>query len=384
MPESFLPSVAPTQAYALYIHWPFCASKCPYCDFNSHVRKSYDEKAWTDAIIAEINQAFITFSPKEISSIFFGGGTPSLMAVESVEAILLAIDRAYPLSTIPEITLEANPGSVENAKLKGFRKAGVNRLSIGVQSFDQKRLAFLGRKHSVIEARQALELAYKTFGRVSFDLIYATPQQDLKAWEAELTSALSIYDPDHLSLYQLTIEPNTVFQERVARGDFMVPNDDLAARFYQLTADIVADKGLKAYEVSNYARLGQECLHNLSYWCYQPYIGIGPGAHGRPGIDGQTFATTQTKVPEKWLKAEQGKRYLEYHALTHEQQQRESLIMGLRSTRGVVWPYTEMNRVHQLVNHKLLMLDNQNQKILLKPTDKGLLMVEGMLNYLLN
>ena len=316
---------------ALYLHWPFCASKCPYCDFNSHVRNSIDIDQWRTAFFTELRRHRDLVGPRHISSIFFGGGTPSLMPPALVADILNEIHKLWTVPESIEITLEANPNSVEVDNFKALALAGINRVSIGIQSLRQEDLTFLGRLHSVDEGRRAIETAITCFERVSFDLIYARPNQTLDTWHAELTDALS-YGTEHLSLYQLTIEPGTAFATRHARGDFILPNDDLAADLYDMTTDMCRDRGLLGYEVSNYAKPGCESQHNLAYWRYQDYAGIGPGAHGRLTLNGQGHATKQFRAPETWLKncLEKDSGFDEDLILKADEQASEMLLMGLR------------------------------------------------------
>ncbi|MBX3486963.1 MAG: coproporphyrinogen III oxidase [Candidatus Paracaedibacteraceae bacterium] len=319
---------------ALYLHWPFCASKCPYCDFNSHVRNSIDVDAWRAAFIKELKRHRLLTGERQISSIFFGGGTPSLMPPALVQDILSEIDRLWNIPTNIEITLEANPNSVEVDNFKTLAQAGINRVSLGIQSLNPDDLKFLGRLHSVDEGRRAIETAQNCFKRVSFDLIYARPHQTLAQWESELRDALQ-YGTEHLSLYQLTIEPGTAFATRHARGDFTLPNEDLAADLYEMTTDLCAERGLIGYEVSNYAKLGCESQHNLAYWLYQDYAGIGPGAHGRLTLNGQGHATKQYRAPETWLSncLEHDNGFDEDTILTPQEQASEMLLMGLRLNR---------------------------------------------------
>ncbi len=319
---------------ALYLHWPFCASKCPYCDFNSHVRNSIDVDTWRAAFIKELRRHRLLTGERQISSIFFGGGTPSLMPPALVQDILSEIDRLWNIPTNIEITLEANPNSVEVDNFKTLAQAGINRVSLGIQSLNPDDLKFLGRLHSVDEGRRAIETAQNCFKRVSFDLIYARPHQTLAQWESELRDALQ-YGTEHLSLYQLTIEPGTAFATRHARGDFTLPNEDLAADLYEMTTDLCAERGLIGYEVSNYAKPGCESQHNLAYWLYQDYAGIGPGAHGRLTLNGHGHATKQYRAPETWLSncLEHDNGFDEDTLLIPQEQASEMLLMGLRLNR---------------------------------------------------
>ncbi|MDE0944140.1 MAG: radical SAM family heme chaperone HemW [Alphaproteobacteria bacterium] len=312
--------------FAIYLHWPFCLAKCPYCDFNSHVRDNVDQDAWRVALVGELDRAAARLPGRSVSSIFFGGGTPSLMPPETVGAVLDTIAGHWAMDDDVEITLEANPTSVEAARFKGYRAAGVNRLSLGVQALNDQDLRRLGRNHSAGEALAALELARQTFNRCNFDLIYARPDQGVADWRAELTQALS-FAPSHLSMYQLTIEKGTAFDGTVQAAD-----SDLAADLYELTQSMCQDAGLPAYEISNHAAPGQESRHNLAYWRYGEYLGIGPGAHGRLLIDGQRLATSQRTSPEKWLVGEGREKET---ALSLEDRGVEMLMMGMRLTDGV-------------------------------------------------
>ncbi|WP_439580241.1 radical SAM family heme chaperone HemW [Elioraea sp.] len=325
-----------TDPIALYIHWPFCASRCPYCDFNSHVREQIDEARFRAALLADLAWEAARLGPRSLASIFFGGGTPSLMSPDTVGRLIAAARRAFPPSTPPEITLEANPTSVEAAKLAGFRDAGVNRISMGIQSLDDAALAFLGRRHSAAQALAALETARALFPRASFDLIYARPGQTAAAWRAELRHALA-FGLDHLSLYQLTIEPGTPFARLHARGELALPDDALQAALYEATEEEAARAGLVPYEVSNYAAPGAESRHNLAYWRYDDYAGVGPGAHGRVPTRGVPSATVRVRAPEAWASAVErwGHGVREEQALAPETRAREALLMGLRLAEGV-------------------------------------------------
>jgi putative oxygen-independent coproporphyrinogen III oxidase len=321
---------------ALYIHWPFCLAKCPYCDFNSHVRDRIPQARFAAALRRELAWEAARLGRRRLGSIFFGGGTPSLMAPETVVDLIADATRLFdPLPGL-EITLEANPTSVESERLAAFRAAGVNRVSLGVQSLDPAALATLGRQHSVTQAIAALELARETFPRVSFDLIYARPGQALPAWRAELRQALALA-ADHLSLYQLTIEPGTAFATRHARGEIVLPDGDDAAALYNATAEEAARFGLAPYEVSNYAAPGAESRHNLAYWRYADYAGIGPGAHGRISLDGELFATRRHRAPEVWAERVErdGHGATEQTVLPPADRAREMLLMGLRLAEGI-------------------------------------------------
>ncbi len=326
---------------ALYIHWPFCLSKCPYCDFNSHVRKSIDEQAWEKGLIFELQRyAQLLESwqqPRQLTSIFFGGGTPSLMQPKTVERIIQTAIQLWSTPNSLEITLEANPNSVEVNSFQALNQAGVNRISIGIQALNDKDLKGLGRQHSVQEGITAIETACQTFKRVSFDLIYARPGQTVEQWQQELLYALS-FNTEHLSLYQLTIEPGTAFATQYERGELILPANDTSADLYELTQSIIENHGLPSYEISNHAKPGAECQHNMAYWRYQDYIGIGPGAHSRLSQSCvQKIATRQKKSPEAWLKSieNEGHGDAEVVGLTLEQQFREQLLMGLRLKQGI-------------------------------------------------
>lgn len=319
---------------ALYIHWPFCVSKCPYCDFNSHVRKSIDETQWQESFVRELKRHRDLTGPRQLTSIFFGGGTPSLMDPRTVELILNTAANLWTFTPNMEITLEANPNSVEVSKFEALSQSGVNRVSIGIQSLITDDLKFLGRLHSVDEGLRAIETAQKCFDRVSFDLIYARPNQTPVTWTEELTRALA-FGTEHLSLYQLTIEQGTAFANQHARGDFILPDEDDSAELYQLTAQLCESKGLMDYEISNYARPRCESQHNLTYWRYGDYMGVGPGAHGRLTLmdsEGtpQRFATRQYKAPETWLTKGELSATEESALLDTDQQVDEMLLMGLR------------------------------------------------------
>lgn len=325
-----------TAGFGVYVHWPFCAAKCPYCDFNSHVRQAVDQAAWAKAFVAEIESTAARTPNRTVDTIFFGGGTPSLMLPETVDTILQAIAQNWTLSPNAEITLEANPTSVEAGRFRGFAEAGVNRISMGIQAMNDTDLRALGRMHSVAEARQAFDIAKKNFNNVSFDLIYARQNQTLDDWRVELTQAIDMA-VDHLSLYQLTIEQGTRFGDLFARNRLRgLPNDDLSADLYDLTQDICGQKGLNAYEVSNHARAGSECKHNLIYWRYGDYAGIGPGAHGRLTLDGHRVATDTPLQPEGWLTAVQteGSASRDAESISATDQAAEYVMMSLRLAEG--------------------------------------------------
>ncbi|WP_221792428.1 radical SAM family heme chaperone HemW [Aquisediminimonas sediminicola] len=340
----------------LYIHWPFCVSKCPYCDFNSHVRDEVDHAAWRETLLADLRHEAALTPGHELTSIFFGGGTPSLMPPATVAALIDAATGYWPVADDLEITLEANPSSVEAGRFADLAKAGVNRLSLGLQSLDDDALRFLGRAHGVAEGLAALDVAQGQFDRVTFDLIYALPDQDLAAWEAMLHRALG-FGTTHLSLYQLTIEPGTRFATMVQQGGLLPKDADEAADFFELTQAMTADAGLPMYEVSNHAAKGQESRHNLVYWRYQDYAGIGPGAHGRRG----GMATMRHKKPENWMAAlarnEHGCQ--EETVLSLRDRAAERLLMGLRLVEGLAIPdwqaaYIDWDRVDRLVIQGLM------------------------------
>lgn len=359
---------------SLYIHWPFCLSKCPYCDFNSHVRETYAEVEWQNALCEELRRIHALIGPRQLTTIFFGGGTPSLMQPKTVEALINQATKLWQTASNLEITLEANPNSVEIEKFQQLASAGVNRISIGVQSLRSERLRSLGRKHSVEEAVRAIKTAQSTFERVSFDLIYATPNQTLAEWEKELEEALQ-FCTEHLSLYQLTIEPNTAFERLYTLGELILPVDDLAADMYEFTNTKCVAYGLQAYEVSNYAKSGAECRHNLTYWRYGEYIGAGPGAHGRLIVDGKRFATKQYRTPERWLK--ELVRDEECIELSEAEQEQERVLMGLRTTQGIAWDKPITSKIQTLINEDFLV----NAEGRLIATPKGRLALQAVLSY---
>jgi len=331
------PDASDVRDFGVYIHWPFCLSKCPYCDFNSHVRHgAVDEAGFVRAFASEIAATAARVGKRTVSTIFFGGGTPSLMAPQTVGAILEAVARSWTIAHHAEITLEANPTSVEATRFSGFRDAGVNRVSIGLQALDDAALRALGRLHSAREALDAVAVARAVFDRYSFDLIYARPGQTPDAWASELTCALA-QAGEHLSLYQLTIEHGTPFYELHAAGKLLTPDEDTARALYDVTQAICAEAGLPAYEVSNHARAEGECRHNLIYWRGHEYAGIGPGAHGRLGIDGARHAIATEKLPQPWLARvrTRGHGIVSDEVLTREEVADEFLLMGLRLVEGV-------------------------------------------------
>ncbi len=314
----------------VYIHWPFCASKCPYCDFNSHVRGSFDQNEWVNAYIKSLEHYASILPDKQVVSIFFGGGTPSLMTSQSVADIIDAVQRLWSISNDLEVTLEANPTSVEMEKFKSFKDAGVNRISLGVQALNDDDLKFLGRGHNVTDALNAIDIAASVFDRYSFDLIYARPKQNIKYWGQELEKAIK-YSSGHLSLYQLTIERGTPFYKQHKQGEFSIPDEVKGADFYHITQDIMEGAGLPAYEVSNHAAIGQECRHNLIYWNMADYIGVGAGAHGRFVVGEHKYSSKEQHIPNRWIKGSNH----DLEKLTYEDRFFESIMMGLRLYQGI-------------------------------------------------
>jgi putative oxygen-independent coproporphyrinogen III oxidase len=324
-------------SFGVYIHWPFCAAKCPYCDFNSHVRTAIDEDGWVDGILSELEWTARNQTNRPIvETIFFGGGTPSLMSGNSVGRILQKIAALWPMANDPEITLEANPASADAARFADYRAAGVNRVSLGIQALNDPDLKKLGRLHDVAEAKAALTMAMGVFERVSLDLIYARPDQTDAQWRAELKQALA-FGTDHLSLYQLTIEPETPYALLHRNGQLQIPGEDLAAGLYETTQELTDAAGLPAYEISNHARPGQESRHNLIYWRYGDYAGAGPGAHGRLDLNGRRTATAAIKLPERWRDtvAKGGHGFAEVTAVGDDEAAREHLLMNLRLAEGI-------------------------------------------------
>ncbi len=323
--------------FGLYVHWPFCQAKCPYCDFNSHVAQTVDQDRWRRAYVSEIGRIGAETKGRVLRSIFFGGGTPSLMAPSTVAAIVQAAGAEWAFANDVEVTLEANPTSVEAGRFAAYHDAGVNRISLGIQALNDKDLRSLGRMHTADEAFEAFDVARNQFERISFDLIYARQNQTLADWQSELDQALAMA-VDHLSLYQLTIEPGTVFGTRHALGKLRgLPDEDLAADMYEQTQEIAHKRGFAAYEVSNHAKSGQESRHNLIYWRSGDYVGIGPGAHGRLTLAGQRYATETPLAPGDWLDrvGRTGNGESSRQALTADEQRTEYLLMGLRLTEGV-------------------------------------------------
>lgn len=367
---------------ALYVHWPFCVSKCPYCDFNSHVRASVDQAMWCDALLRDLEHEVAALPGRRLRSVFFGGGTPSLMPPETVATILDSAATAWPTASDIEVTLEANPSSVEAARFADLARAGVNRVSLGLQSLDDAALGFLGRAHDATEGLRALEVAQAVFPRVSFDLIYALPGQRQDVWEAELARALS-FGTEHLSLYQLTIEPGTRFATDAAAGRLAIPDGDTAADLFEVTRAMTAAAGLPAYETSNHARPGAESRHNLAYWRYHDYAGIGPGAHGRR--DG--IATLRRKKPENWLAAvtRNGHGIEREELLDPHTRAVEALLMGLRLSEGVDLdrigalaggePPVDAAAIARMERQGMLLLDGSRLRV----TEAGALLLDGIL-----
>jgi putative oxygen-independent coproporphyrinogen III oxidase len=328
------------RGFGIYVHWPFCKAKCPYCDFNSHVRAAIDEAAWRQSYLRELAHFAALTPDRSVSSIFFGGGTPSLMDPATAQAVIDAVARHWHVADDIEVTLEANPTSVEAGKLSDFRQTGINRVSLGIQALDDRELKFLGRQHNAGEALAALDLAANTFDRFTFDLIYARPGQTPAAWREELIRALG-FAADHISLYQLTIETGTVFEQAYARGDFQLPDEETQSALFEMTQEILGGAGMPAYEISNHARPGSESRHNLVYWRYGDYIGLGPGAHGRLTLemngDGRKIATRQHRAPERWLEmvAAQGHATRQQDEIARDARLAEMVMMGLRLAEGI-------------------------------------------------
>ncbi len=366
----------PNDTLALYVHWPFCVSKCPYCDFNSHVRASVDQQAWREALLKDLAYEAGQLPGQRLGSIFFGGGTPSLMPPETVAAIIAAAAGHWPFAPGIEITLEANPSSVEAARFADLAAAGVNRVSLGLQSLDDAALRFLGRAHDAAEGMAALETAQQVFGRVSFDLIYALPGQSEQAWQAELARALS-FGTGHLSLYQLTLEPGTRFAALAAKGDLPQPDPDHGAALYELTQAMTEAAGLPAYEISNHARACEESRHNLAYWRYLSYAGVGPGAHGRRG----GLATQRHKKPENWLAAlaRNGHGIREESPIPPRDAALERLLMGLRLREGLplegVAEILDMRAAERLAAQGLVALEGDG----LRASPAGMLLLDAIL-----
>ncbi|SPF79051.1 Oxygen-independent coproporphyrinogen-III oxidase-like protein YqeR [Aliiroseovarius pelagivivens] len=374
--------------FGLYVHWPFCASKCPYCDFNSHVATTIDQSAWLEAYLAELRRVGAETEGRVLDSIYFGGGTPSLMAPETVAAIIDEAKQHWTFANDIEITLEANPSSIEAQNFAGYRDGGVNRVSMGIQALNNDDLRKLGRLHSVDEAKQALTLAKSLFSRVNFDLIYARQDQSIEAWDEELREALS-FEPSHLSMYQLTIEPGTAFGARHEAGKLLgLPLDEQATEMFFLTQRITRDAGIPAYEVSNHARPGDESRHNLIYWRSGDWLGIGPGAHGRITLNGTRYATETALAPNEWLKTvSQGSGESLRDVIPADEWAAEFLLMGLRTAEGI--DLARLNKIHEnpinvnkfkdLIELDLIDLDGNT----LRATENGRPVLNGILRELL-
>lgn len=378
---------------ALYIHWPFCESKCPYCDFNSHVRESIDQNDWQEAFKAQIFSYAALLGNIPISSLFFGGGTPSLMSPELVYSIIHSLKEAFPsFNGSTEITLEANPGSVEAKKFAAFAEAGINRVSLGIQALNDTDLQFLGRKHSLKEAYTAIDIASTTFKRFSIDLIYARPGQTLLAWKKELKEALGLIR-DHISLYQLTIEKGTPFFQAEKQRDFILPSEQECAELFEITQEMTTLAGLPAYEISNHATPGQESQHNLSYWHYDDYLGIGPGAHSRITLQGKKHALMMYHRPEVWLEmVKKGASPVQQSTpLTLKEMIEEYLLMGLRLEHGinkaaffqktgkVLTEIIPLNCIEPLLKEELLIVTNTHLKV----TPQGKLVLNQITKFLI-
>jgi len=366
---------------ALYVHYPFCLKKCPYCDFNSHVRDRLPNN-YLDVYKKELDFWSVNVS-SNISSVFFGGGTPSLMSTKLVEGIIDYVDKLYGLEKDCEITLEANPTSSEASKFKDFRNAGVNRLSIGIQSLNDSDLKFLGREHSAQEAIETIQIAQKNFDNYSFDLIYCLPKQSIKAWQLELREALNLAGK-HLSLYQLTIELGTKFWHLNNSKKIIMPDNDTQADFYEKTTELCSNQGFEIYEISNYAQKGFQSKHNLAYWRYQDYLGIGAGAHSRVELDDKRYAVKNYNSPEKWTKSvmNEGQAIEVKQELTQSQQDKEKIIMGLRLKEGVevINNVRIDKKIATLLNGNLIEVDNN----FIKTTDKGRMVTENIVAFLLS
>lgn len=376
----------------VYIHWPFCLSKCPYCDFNVYLKQTHEEGQWLDAYLTSIKTHQKLMPSAEVVSIYFGGGTPSLMKPSEVEAIINEIYKGWSVTHDVEITLEANPTSTEIDKFTAFKTAGVNRLSLGVQSLRDDVLKFLGRLHNSDEVKRAIKIADQSFDRFTFDLIYALPNQTLEEWRGDLLHAIP-YMKGHLSAYQLTIKGGTAFEKQEERGDFKMLSDDVTADFYNLTNDIMAEHGMPAYEVSNYGAAGHDSRHNCVYWHYQDYVGIGPGAHGRISYDGKKYSTEDYKKPSDWMDAIQKNAHgsKAHEELSGEEQFTEIVMAGLRLVDGIDlndlekrtglnWQnYLDTLRLKKLEEEGFLLFDN----VTIKPTREGWLRIDSILPYIL-
>ncbi|WP_299940354.1 radical SAM family heme chaperone HemW [uncultured Nitratireductor sp.] len=374
-----------TPGFGIYLHWPFCAAKCPYCDFNSHVRhQPVDQERFAAAFERELATMRARTGPRTVTSIFLGGGTPSLMEPRTVGALLDAVAANWSVPDGIEVTLEANPSSVEADRFRGYRAAGVNRVSLGVQALNDRDLKFLGRLHNVEEALKAIGLARETFPRLSFDLIYARPGQSEEAWAEELKQAIG-HAADHLSLYQLTIEEGTRFQLLHAAGKLDMPDGDHAARLYEITQEVTAAHGLPAYEISNHARPGAESRHNLVYWRYGEYVGVGPGAHGRFIENGRRHVTFTEKMPETWLERVETKGHgvIGGEVLTHDEEADEFLLMGLRLVEGIDLPRYEALSGRALSNSRIAVLQEEGLvepigNTRLRATPQGMIVLDAV------
>jgi oxygen-independent coproporphyrinogen-3 oxidase len=383
---------ADNRGFGIYVHWPFCRAKCPYCDFNSHVREAVDQGRWRQALLTELAHYADETPGRTVTSLFFGGGTPSLMEPDTTAAIIDAVRTHWRIASDLEITLEANPTSVEIERFRGFRDAGVNRVSIGVQALDDQVLKFLGRQHSSGEAIRALEIGRAVFPRLSFDLIYARPGQSLAAWQEELSTALDLAN-SHLSLYQLTIEPGTAFEQRVARGDFQTMPEEEQAALFDWTAARLERAGMPAYEISNHARPGAESRHNLTYWRYGDYVGVGPGAHGRLTLGGRKLATRQHRAPEAWLDSVErdGHATRQRDEVEKPARLQEMVMMGLRLAEGIpsarfvaetgndIEAALDKARLKRLIDGGFLVLENGR----LRATSEGRARLDAVLGALL-
>ena len=378
--------------FGLYVHWPFCKSKCPYCDFNSHVAETIDHDRWAQCYLREMEYVAGLTGKRQLQSIFFGGGTPSLMKPSTVEKIIDQAQKKWNFSNDIEITLEANPTSIEAGKFSDFKRAGINRVSVGVQSLRDKDLNFLGREHSAKEAINALKIANDIFDRVSFDLIYARPEQTVDGWREELNEALQ-YASGHLSLYQLTIEQGTPFFVQHARGDFRIPEEDQAGEFYEVTQQILDDANMPAYEISNHAVDGKESTHNKIYWQYGAYAGVGPGAHGRLTLPQGKVASRTHRAPDVWLShvEENQHGYHPFEGIDSEARFTEMMMMGLRLREGIPLKSVEqetgqnwqmvlrMDKIQHLIDEDMLNLTRTH----IMPTSAGMQRLNSLLSYLL-
>jgi oxygen-independent coproporphyrinogen-3 oxidase len=376
----------PEAGFGLYLHWPFCQAKCPYCDFNSHVVASVDQGRWAAAFERELDRVAALTPDRILNSVFFGGGTPSLMDVATVDRIMTRIQKNWRLANDFEVTLEANPTSIEAERFAGYHNAGVNRVSVGVQALNDPDLRALGRLHSADEALSAIEIARSAFDRVSFDLIYGRQNQSVADWATELERALSL-GPDHLSLYQLTIEDGTAFGDRFKRGTLRgLPDEDLGADLWDVTQEACANAGLPAYEVSNHAKIGEESRHNLIYWRSGDWAGIGPGAHGRLTLDDVRYETVAPKAPGAWLKRVEDKSNGDdvMSALTEESVTEERVLMGLRMSEGLVmsdrWISDKTFVINDLIKNKLIDLSGQRLTV----TPNGRPILNAVINQLLS